>query len=144
MVDNNIFQSYISKVFIESQTQNSDIITIETNFLSPEGDAFTLERRVLNPTLLKTTSSINELKPEVSDVYPYKIVTPVLDDGTTLLVSPTIDTPVTASQNYYVPIYFERYSPDILRRIDRNFTELFDVNEIIDSEPSPFEDSGAV
>jgi hypothetical protein len=144
MADNNIFQSYISKVFVETQTQNSDVITIETNFLSPEGDTFTLERRVLEPTLLKTTSSINELKPEVSDVYPYKIVTPTLNDGTTLLVSPSIDTPVTASQNYYVPIYFERYSPDILRRIDREFTELLDINLVTDSEPSPFEDPGVV
>ena len=124
MVDDNIFQSYISKVFIESQTQNSDVVIIETNFLSPGGDSFTLERRVLEPVLLETTSSINELRPEISNQYPFKTVPSRDTDGSVILYSRTIDTPVTASQNYYAPIYFERYTPEILQRIDKNFTEL--------------------
>ena len=139
-----IFQSYISKVFIQSQTQNSDIVTIETNFLSPEGDTFILERKVLNPSLIETTSSLNQLEPEISDLYPFKIVPPRDDDGSVILYSRTIDTPVTASQNYYVPIYFERYEPEILQNIDREFTELFDINEVVESEPSPLEDPGVV
>jgi hypothetical protein len=39
-------------------------------------------------------------------------------------LSPNIDTPVTASQNYYVPIYTERYNQEVLRFIDTTFTEL--------------------
>lgn len=120
----NIFQSYISKLFVDINRNNDDVITISTQFLSPEGDVFTLDRRTLSPNLLKTTSSLQELKPETSDVYPFKIVTPTLEDGTTELLSPTIQTPVTASQNYYVPIYFERYRPDVLRQIDSDFSEL--------------------
>lgn len=123
-----IFQSYISKVFVESQTENSDVVTIDTNFLSPEGDTFILERKVLSPNLIETTSSLNQLQPEVSTVYPYKSVPPREKDGSVLLYSRTIDTPVTASQNYYVPIYFERYDPEVLRNIDKEFTELVNIN----------------
>lgn len=137
-----IFQSYISKVFVETQTQNSDVVTIETNFLSPEGDSFTLERRVLDPNLIETTATLNELKPEVSTEYPFKSVPSRDDDGSVVLYSRTIDTPVTASQNYYVPIYFERLQPTILNEIDREFTELLDITEVIESEPSPIEDPG--
>lgn len=137
----NIFQSYISKLFVDINRNNDDVITISTQFLSPEGDVFTLDRRTLSPNLIKTTGSLQELQPEVSDVYPFKITPPVLEDGTTELLSPTTRTPVTASQNYYVPIYFERYQPDVLRRIDKEFTELVDINEVIPTEPSPFQDS---
>jgi len=119
-----IFQSYISKVFIQTNTDNDDVVTISTQFLSPEGDVFTLDRRTLSPNIIKTTGSLEELKPEVSDIYPFKISTPILQDGSTEILSQTINTPVTASQNYYVPIYFERYTPEVLRRIDNEFTEL--------------------
>lgn len=119
-----IFNTYISKVYIQSQTTNNDIVSIETKFFSDEGDVFTLDRRTLTPNILITTQSLAELKPEISDTYPFKIVPPVLDDGTTILLSPTVDTPVTASQNYYVPIYFERYDADVMRRIDKDFNEL--------------------
>lgn len=119
-----IFQSYISKVFIQTNTDNDDVVTISTQFLSPEGDVFTLDRRTLSPNIIKTTGSLEELKPEVSNIYPFKISTPILQDGSTEILSQTINTPVTASQNYYVPIYFERYTPEVLRRIDNEFTEL--------------------
>ena len=119
-----IFRSYISKVYVQSVAENDDVIVVSTKYLSPEGDYFTLDRRAIDPTLLLTTSSLDELRPEVSDVYPFKIVPPVLEDGTTSLVSRTLISPVTASQNYYVPIYFERLEADIIRNITKEFTEL--------------------
>ena len=85
-----IFQSYISKVFIQTNTDNDDVVTISTQFLSPEGDVFTLDRRTLSPNIIKTTGSLEELKPEVSDIYPFKISTPILQDGSTEILSQTI------------------------------------------------------
>lgn len=125
------FSSYIPKVYVESHRNNDDIITVETEYLSPEGDVYVLDKRTVSPLMLPTTQSIEELKPEVSDVYPYKIATPLDDDGATILLSPSIKYPVTASQNYYVPVYFELYKKNVLEAIDRRFTEL-DENGLID------------
>ena len=41
-----------------------------------------------------------------------------------MLQSPSMTTQPTASQGYYVPIYFERYNADVIRNIDTRFTEL--------------------
>jgi hypothetical protein len=120
----NILQTYISKIIVNQNTNNDDVIKISTEFLSPDGDVFTLDSRALSPIVIQTTSSINELEPEVSDSYPYKIVTPIDVDGSTIILSPNVQTPVTASQNYYSPIYFERYRKEVLDVIDREFNEL--------------------
>lgn len=120
----NILQTYISKIFVNQNTNNNDVTKITTEFLSPEGDVFTLETRAISPIVIQTTSSVNELQPEVSDSYPFKIVTPTDLDGSTILLSPNAQTIVTASQNYYSPIYFERYRKDVLDLIDRQFNEL--------------------
>jgi hypothetical protein len=117
-------QTYISKVIIGQNTNNDDVIQISTDFLSANGDVFTLDTRAISPSVIQTTSSISELKPEVSAVYPFKIVTPVDVDGSTILQSPSSQTQVTASQNYYTPIYFERYRLEILQLIDKQFNEL--------------------
>jgi hypothetical protein len=121
-----ILDSYISKVLIDAKKQNDDVITVSTKYFSPAGDVYELDTRTLSPLLVQTTQSLQELKPEISEVYPYKIVTPIDFDGATLLLSPSIDTQPTASQGYYAPIYFERYNTDILVNIDKRFTELTD------------------
>lgn len=74
--------------------------------------------------MIQTTQSLQELQPEISNVYPYKIVPPTDIDGSTVILSPTIDTNPTASQNYYTPIYFERYDPTIIKLLNTQFTEL--------------------
>jgi hypothetical protein len=117
-------QTYISKVIIGQNTNNDDVIQISTDFLSANGDVFTLDTRAISPSVIQTTSSISELEPEVSVVYPFKIVTPLDIDGSTIILSPSAQSQVTASQNYYTPLYFERYRKDVLEIIDRQFKEL--------------------
>lgn len=120
----NSFNSYISKLLVDVNRNNSDVIQVETEYLSPEGDVFILDKRTISPVMIPTTSSIEELTPEVSDIYPYKIATPLDIDNSTVVLSPTIDTPVTASQNYYVPVYFEIYKQEILQSVSKEFAEL--------------------
>lgn len=121
---NNILDSYISKVIVNQQTKNNDVVKISTEYLSPEGDVYTLDTEAISPSVIQTTTSINELEPEVSNVYPYKSVTSIDFDGSTILLTPTVDRIVTSSQNYYAPVYFERYKKEVLTSIDKNFYEL--------------------
>jgi hypothetical protein len=120
----NILNSYIPKFLIDLNRKNDDVVTVTTQYFSKEGDVYTLDKRTIAPRLIQTTQSLQELRPEVSDVYPFKIVTPLDYDGSTLLSVPTIDTTPTASQGYYAPIYFERYDPLVMKNIDTAFTEL--------------------
>jgi hypothetical protein len=120
----NILDSYIPKFLVDLNRNNEDIITVRTNYLSPEGDVYELDTRTISPVLIQTTQSLEEFQPEISTVYPFKIVTPLDPDGSTVLLSPTINSLPTASQGYYVPIYFERYQTEFLENIDRSFTEL--------------------
>jgi len=128
----NILRGYISKVFIDTKTSNDDVITVTTKKFSPTEEIFELDRRVISPSVLQTEKNLEELEPEVSDVYPFAVVPPEDPNGKTILYSPTIENEVTASQNYYVPVYFERYDLDILREINREFEELeLDIPELI-------------
>lgn len=120
----NILDSYIPKFLVDLNRNNEDIITVSTNYLSLEGDTYVLDTRAVNPILVQTTQSLQELQPEISTTYPFKIVTPIDIDGSTIIVSPTPDTEPTASQGYYTPIYFERYRPEFIENIDKTFTEL--------------------
>jgi hypothetical protein len=120
----NILNSYIPKYLVELQRNNEDIITVRTNYFSPQGDVYELDRRALSPVLIQTTQSLQELQPITSNVYPFAIVTPIEFDGSTLIMSPSVTTIPTASQHYYTPIYFERYNVDVLASIDRTFVEL--------------------
>jgi hypothetical protein len=120
----NILRTYVSKVFINSNTRNDDVVQITTQKFSPEGDVYELDRRTISPSMLQTEASLEELEPEVSNTFPFKIVPPEDVDGSVILLSPTADTEVTASQNYYVPIYFERYNLEVLRQVDKDFNEL--------------------
>jgi hypothetical protein len=121
---NDILRSSVNKLIINSDLQNTDVVKIETNVLSLEGDVYTIDRRLIQPSYIQTTGSAVEYQPEVSTVYPYKIETPKDTDGATVLLSPDIDIPVTASQNYYTKLYYERYNLNILRSLDKQFTEL--------------------
>lgn len=138
---NNIFNSYIPKFLVDLKKNNEDIITVTTNYFSAEGDVYELDTRTLSPNLIQTTQSLQELQPEISTVYPFKIVTPIDFDGSTILQSPSITTEPTASQGYYAPIYFERYNQDVIRNIDKNFSDLINIlpeNVILSvSESSP-------
>jgi hypothetical protein len=135
-----IFQSYISKVFINVNTDNDDVVKITTQKFSPTGDVYELDRRVISPSLIETEKSLEDLKPEVSNVFPFKVVTPKDTDGSVVILSPTTETEVTASQNYYTPIYFERYNLDVLRQIDKDFNELLAPIESEEFVGSPFGD----
>lgn len=120
----NILNSYIPKFLIDLKKANDDIITVTTQYFSPEGDVYELDTRTISPVLVQTTQSLEELQPEISMTYPFKIVTPLDFDGSTIIQSPSITTSPTASQGYYAPIYFERYNPDVIRNIDTTFNEL--------------------
>jgi hypothetical protein len=117
-------EGYISKLYINSKKANNDVITVTTKKFSSNGDIFEVDVRVISPSVVQTESSLAELKPEVSQVYPFKIVPPTDQTGRVIIQVPTLNTEVTASQNYYVPVYFERYNLDILREIDKEFVEL--------------------
>ena len=119
-----IFNSYIPKFLVDLNKDNEDIIIVSSSYFSPEGDIYELDTRTLSPNLVQTTQSLQELRPEISTVYPFTIVTPLDFDGSTMLQSPSMTTQPTASQGYYVPIYFERYNADVIRNIDTRFTEL--------------------
>lgn len=120
----NILNSYIPKFLVELNRNNDDIITVTTEYLSPSGDIYELDKRSINPVLIQTTQSLQELRPELSTTYPFKIVTPIDLDGSTVIVSATPQAIPTASQGYYVPIYFERYAQDFMQNINKEFTEL--------------------
>lgn len=120
----NLLRSYIPKFLVDLNRDNDDIVTVTTNYFSPEGDVYQLDKRAVSPSVIFTTQSLQELQPEVSAVYPFKIVPPKDVDGSTMLLSPSIDTFPTASQNYYASIYFERYDMDVMRLLDKSFAEL--------------------
>lgn len=121
---NNIFNSYIPKFVVNLNKNNEDIIFVSESYFSPSGDIYELDKRTVAPIVIQTTQSLNELVPEVSDTYPFKIVTPIDEDGATILLSPSVDSVPTASQHYYAPIYFERYLPEVLNNLDKTFVEL--------------------
>jgi hypothetical protein len=122
---NNILDSYIPKFLIDVNSSNNDIIFVSSSNFSPEGDVFELDLRTVSPNVIQTTASLNELQPETSTEYPFKIVTPLDVDGSTVVLSPrNSETPPTASQHYYAPLYFERFNQDFLRKVDKSFTEL--------------------
>lgn len=122
MID--ILNSYIPKFLVDLNRTNDDVIQVETQYLSPEGDVYVLDKRTIAPVMIQTTQSLQELRPEISEVYPFKIVTPIDVDGSTIILTPTPEYAPTASQGYYVPIYFERYEKEFIQNINRSFTEL--------------------
>jgi hypothetical protein len=134
MTVNNIFNNYIPKFIVELDRANEDIRFVSTSYFDATGDVYELDVRTINPIVIQTTQSIEELRPDVSTTFPFKIVLPLDIDGANILLVPTVNNAPTASQHYYTPIYFERYTPEIIRLIDKNFTELeiFDEGEVTD------------
>lgn len=128
----NILNTFISKVVIDLDKNNDDVMYVSTPYFSPRGDVYTLDKRTISPNVLMTTQSLQELIPEVSKVYPFAIVSPIDIDGSTIIFSPSLNTFPTASQNYYNPVYIERYNQDVLYALNREFTEL--TNESVDAE----------
>lgn len=120
----NVLESFVPKFLVNLRKNNDDVVTVSTRNFSPEGDVYVIDKRVISPSVIQTTQSLQELQPEISYTYPYKIVTPLDYDGSTIIISPSINTIPTASQGYYAPIYFERYNRTVLNNIDRQFTEL--------------------
>lgn len=119
-----ILNSYIPKFLVDLKRNNDDVIKVSTQYLSNDGYQYELVEETISPVLLQTTQSLQELRPEVSNVFPFKTVTSIQPDGSTLLLTPSVETVPTASQGYYVPIYFERYSQTVIQNIDKTFTEL--------------------
>jgi hypothetical protein len=118
----NSFDTYLPRFLVERRAKNNDVVTVTSQYIFGN-NIYELDQRVIDPKVVQTEESLIELKPEVSAIYPYKIVLPTEEDGATLLLSRTINTPVTASQNYYIPLYFERYNIDIMRAINKDFEE---------------------
>lgn len=119
-----ILNSYIPKFLVDLNRNNEDVITVTTNYFSPDGDAYQLDKRTVSPSVIQTTQSLQELKPEISDVFPFRAPVKIDYDNSTLLLTPSISSVPTASQDYYAPIYFERYKQDVISVINRDFTEL--------------------
>lgn len=120
-----VLQGYIPRFIVGLQRKNDDLIFVSASYLSREGDIYQLDKRTVSSTsLIFTTQSFNELSFETSDVYPFAIVPPKDFDGTTIIQSPSLETVPTASQNYYAPIYFERYTEDVMRSIDKSFSDV--------------------
>lgn len=120
-----IFNSYLPKFLVELKRQNEDVDMVTTRYLvSGSITSYELDTRVIAPVLVNTTESLAELRPDISNVYPFKIVTPIDTDGSTIILTPSIETTPTASQGYYAPIYFERYDHTVIKAIDTSFKEL--------------------
>ena len=122
MID--ILRSYIPKFIVDINRNNDNIIKVSTQYFSPSGDVYTLDRRAVAPSVVQTEQDIQDLRPEVSTVYPFKIITPLDYDGSSIVLSPSATTIPTASQNYYAPVWFERYDPVVLNSLDVSFKEL--------------------
>ena len=120
-----ILDTYIPKFLVTLKNKaNNDLIFVSSSNFSTNGDVYTLDTRTVLPNVIATQESLNEIQPDISDVYPFKIVTPIDEDGSTILYTPTLENPPTASQFYYAPLYFDRYKPNTVNAININFTEL--------------------
>jgi len=120
----NIFKSYVPKFIVDVNRYNEDILIVSSSNFSPQGDTYVVQRAAVSPSVIQTTQSLNELRPEISNVYPYKAVTPLDFDGSTVILTRGPETVPTASQHYYAPVYFERYKQEVVQLVDDQFTEL--------------------
>ena len=134
----NILDTYIPKFLVTLKSkENNDLIFVSSSNFSTNGDVYVLDTRTVSPNVIATTQSLNELQPDVSDVYPYKVVTALDTDGATIVYTPTLENPPTASQHYYAPLYFERYNAGVVNAIGRQFTELTVPEEVIGPDVAP-------
>lgn len=137
----NILDTYIPKFLVALKNkENDDVIFVSSSNFSTNGDVYVLDTRTIVPNVIATNESNNELQPDVSDVYPYKIVPEIDIDGATIVYTPTLENDPTASQHYYAPLYFERYKTEIVNAINKQFTEL----ELLNPFSTTFEDEEVV
>jgi hypothetical protein len=130
----NFTVNYISVALADAKKTNPNAIIVETDYIE-DGKTFTLAKRAIpQNALISSLTDDTNLIYETSESYPYKVVTPKDESGATIIYSPDIDTFVTASQNYYAKLKFERYQESILRSIDKTFLELEPPEEDTDSE----------
>lgn len=134
----NILDTYIPKFLVTLKNkENNDLIFVSSSNFSANGDVYVLDTRTVSPNVIATEQSLNDLQPDVSDVYPFKIVTPIDTDGSTIVYTPTLENPPTASQHYYAPLYFERYKAGVVNAINRQFTELTIPEEGVGPDVAP-------
>jgi hypothetical protein len=136
----NIFDTYIPKFLVTLKNkENDDLIFVSSSNFSANGDVYILDTRTVSPNVIATIQSLNNLQPDVSDIYPFKVVTPLDVDGLTIVYTPTLENEPTASQHYYAPLYFERYRTNIINAINKEFTELT-IPEPLDIDIAPQEE----
>ena len=116
--------SYVSVVYADAKKDNPGKILVTTEYLSPEGDTFELVSEAIPQNAILDSVYQETLRPETSSVYPYKVVVGRTQNGSAVIYAPNIETFVTASQNYYTPMKFERYEPSVIRSLDKTFLEL--------------------
>lgn len=126
----NSFNSYIPKYIVDLNRESGEETTVTTPYFSAEGDVYLLDSRTIPPSVIQTTQTLNDLQPEVSYNYPFKIVPPRDFDSASIIQSPGIETVPTASQNYYATIYFERYNSDVIANINKSFTDSISISPI--------------
>jgi hypothetical protein len=131
----NFTVNYISIALADAKKTNPNAIIVETDYIE-DGKTFTLAKTAIpvNAIISSSTDDVNLIY-ETSEVYPYKVVTSKDESGVTIIYSPNIETFVTASQNYYTKLKFERYQESILRSIDKSFLELEPPQEILTDSP---------
>lgn len=116
--------TYVPSFLNSVKGANQEIVLVSSSVFSPQGDVFTLNFGTLNTNTIITTQSFNDLVVETSEIYPRKIVPPTDTDGSTILLITAVTSAPTASQNYYVPLRFERFKQQVTNLIDRQFIEL--------------------
>lgn len=90
------------------------------------------QKTIITPDLKKLTDKDKSLQLDISQNYPFKIVTLVTEDSSSLIYSPSLQTSPTASQSYYVPLYAERYVSGFILALTREFSE-FTVQKTTDN-----------
>jgi hypothetical protein len=96
MTVNNLFNNYIPKFIVELNRANEDIRFVSTSYFDVNGDVYEFDARTINPLIIQTTQSLQEIRPEVSTTFPFKIVIPLDVDGANVLQVPTTFGPPTA------------------------------------------------
>jgi hypothetical protein len=132
----NLFNTYIPKFIVDLNRPSGDITFVSTSYFAPDGDVYLLDKRTVNTSVIQTQQSIQELVPDVSTQYPFKIVIPLDVDGSNILQVPSLAGIPTASQHYYAPMWFERYNTQVINLLDKNFTELYDATSLVDLDIS--------
>lgn len=121
MID--IMNVVIPKKIVTVDYTNADLKIVSSSYTAPDGTPSIRQKTVVKPDMKKLTIEDKSLHLDVSNNYPFKIVTLVTEDSASLIYSPSLQTYPTASQSYYAPLYAERFTPEFILAITREFTE---------------------